>query len=134
LVSAARIMKPRAVPTPMPAFAPVLKPESWVVFEMEPVGVDLEVADVVAAKVVVTVADMIEGTRPDLMEVMAKLGTPTADVSWPAREMRMPAWVEAVAARRVVATMEKRTFSLESSIGKSSARIRCVWVLGRVSR
>jgi hypothetical protein len=68
------------------------------------------------------------------MEVMAEAGTPTADVSWPAREMRMPAWAEAVAARRVVATMEKRTFSLESSIGKSSARIRCVWVSGRVSR
>jgi hypothetical protein len=126
-------MKPRAAPTPMPAFAPVLKPESWVVFETGPVGVDLEVADVVAAEVV-TVADMIEDTRPDLMEVMAKLGTSTANVSWPAREMRMPAWVEAVAARRVVATMEKRTFSLESSIGKSSARIRCVWVSGRVSR
>jgi hypothetical protein len=50
-----------------------------VVFEAGPVGVDLEVADVVAAEVV-TVADMIEeGTRPDLTEVMAEAGTPTAD-------------------------------------------------------
>jgi hypothetical protein len=62
----------------MPTFAPVLKPESWVVFEAGPIGVDLEVADVVAAEVV-PVTDMIEDTRPDSMEVMAELGTPTAD-------------------------------------------------------
>jgi hypothetical protein len=83
-------MKPRAAPTPMPAFAPVLKPESWVVFETGPVGVDLEVADVVAAQVV-TVADMIEDTRPDLMEMMAEAGAPRADVSWSMRELMMPA-------------------------------------------
>jgi hypothetical protein len=70
----------------MQAFAPVLKPESWVVFETGPVGVDLEVGDMVAAEVV-TVADMIEDTRPDLMEVMAEAGTPRADVSWSVREL-----------------------------------------------
>jgi hypothetical protein len=43
-----------------------------VVLETGPVGVDLRVADVVAAEVI-TVTDMIEeGTRPDLMEVMAE--------------------------------------------------------------
>jgi hypothetical protein len=79
MTSAARIMKLRPARTPMQAFAPVLKPESWVVFETGPVGVDLEVGDMVAAEVV-TVADMIEeGTRPDPMEVMAEAGTPTAD-------------------------------------------------------
>jgi hypothetical protein len=61
-----------------------------VVFETGPVGVDLEVADVVAAQVV-TVADMIEDTRPDLMEMMAEAGAPRADVSWSMRELMMPA-------------------------------------------
>jgi hypothetical protein len=83
-------MKPRAAPTPMPAFASVLKPESWVVFETWPVGVDLQVAGVVTAEVV-TVADMIEDTRPDLMEVMAEAEAPRADVSWSMRELMMPA-------------------------------------------
>jgi hypothetical protein len=70
----------------MPAFASVLNPEFWVVFETWPVGVNLGVADVVAAEVVVTVGDIIDDTRPDLMEMMAEEGTPTADEIWPAME------------------------------------------------
>jgi hypothetical protein len=85
------MVKPRAAPTPMPAFAPVLKLEPCVLFEAGLVGVNLGVADVVAAKVVVTVGDMIDDTRPDLMEVMAEAGAPKADVSWSMRELMMPA-------------------------------------------
>jgi hypothetical protein len=127
MASAARITNPRATPTPMPAFAPVLKPGSPELYVLY-VGGAVEVADnvglveddVTAATdeiEAMSVPAAIEG-NPAARDAIADVGraeaVPAADVSCPKMELTMPPWAVTLAVKRITATIEKRIFSTEA--------------------